>query len=214
MVALWTVVIIPIATLILSVFLGAWLNAYLTRPKLEICGNGSGGCSGPGYYMCHAVVRNSLGLLGISLKQTIIFGKRLHRPVEKGLTANRNPASKCTARILDKVTREHIAHLWWRFPESDRVQQWVDIGSNESCDLMLFARLDAEPSKYFIYQSKSDALLDVGIPPEHLKYHGTRRFIVQISYTHGRQKLEFDAAVQKHYGGRLTYIILDRGGSF
>jgi hypothetical protein len=120
-------------------------------------------------------VRNYPGLLGLNVEETVLFGKRVHGPVVEGLTVDRNPATGCTARLLDGNSRQHLAPLWWRMPrDSDCVQQHVDVGPGQDADLMLFARPNAQRSTYFTYQNKNGKLTELIEPSGDAKFHGPR----------------------------------------
>jgi hypothetical protein len=206
-------VVVPIVTLILGALLGVWFTVYLTRPMLRVTGSGGGGgASGPGYYTNYASITNSPGLMGISIKPTVLFGKRVHGRLEKGLTVTRNPAEECIANIHDKETGEFIAPLWWRsVDDPDRVVRTVSIKTGEAISLMLFARLNSEPLRYFIYAS-SGGFTNVQAPVDEVKFRDTKKFSVRISYSYGRQKLEFDVTVRKGYDGRLSWEAVGGGG--
>jgi hypothetical protein len=204
---------IPIVTLVLGVVLGAWYGVYLKRPKLKVAGSGGGGGPGPGHHQNNVRVLNQPGLLGLRLSQSVILGKRIHGSVEKGLTIDRNPANECTASIHDKQSGRHIAPLWWRSTDPNAPWQIVvTMQSGEAFDLMLFARLDGEPTKYFPFEPQDDG--SPRIPNDAAKFDDTRDFFVQVMYSYGRQKLTFDVTMRKGFDGRLTYETEGGGGSF
>ena len=191
---------------ILGAIFSAWVSIYLKRPQLKIVGGGGGGgASGPGYFTNHVRVENRPGLWGIRLEELTIFGKGRHRPFEKGITVDRDPARECVASIHDKETGQRITHLWWRsLANPGQLQASVKaINSAESWDLMIFARLNAEPLRYFIYQSANGQFDNVVVPHEEVKFHDTKRFVVRINYDYDRRKLEFEVTVRKGYDGRL-----------
>ena len=211
----FTSVVLPIVTLIVGALLGVWFTVYLTRPRLRVTGGGGGGgASGPGYYANHASITNMPGLMGIRINPTVLFGKTIHGHFEKGLTITRNPAEECIADIHDKETGDFIAPLWWRSPDDpSRVVRIISIRTGQTAELMLFARLNSEHLRYFIYASGGD-FLDVRAPVDEVKFADTKKFSVRIKYSCGRQKLEFDAIVRKGYDGRLSYEAGGSGGSF
>jgi hypothetical protein len=162
-------------------------------------------------------VTNQPGLLGIRLSETVIMGRQMHGMFEKGLTVDRNPASECRASLHDKETGSHIALLWWRptFDATARWQQTATIQSGESFELAVFARLDSEPTKYFVFAPESeDASSPPRIPSDEAKFTDTRDFFVRIAYSYGRQKLSFSATVRKEFDGRLRWETEGSGGSF
>ena len=175
-------IVVPIVTLVLGALLGVWFTVYLARPTLRVTGSGGGGGSGPGFYATHANITNSPGLMGIRIKPTVLFGKRVHGSLEKGLTIVRNPADECIANIHDKETEEFIAPLWWRLSDDpDRAVRTVSIKTGQTVSLMLFARLNSEPLRYFIYTS-SGKFTDVQPPVDEAKLRDTKKFSVRVSY--------------------------------
>jgi hypothetical protein len=207
-------IVIPIITLVVGVVAGAWFNNYLKRPKLVLTGGGGGGGPGSGY-RSHVSISNRPGLFGLGLSETVIFGKRLHGRFEKGLTIDRNPANECTAAIYDNQSGRYVAPLWWRLPtEPDRMYQVVTVPSGTTFDLMLFARLDAERSTYFIYVPTSETSAEPKVPPAQARLGDEREFFVQVTYSYGRQKLKFDCAVRKEFDGTLRWETKTASSSF
>jgi hypothetical protein len=209
-------ILVPIVTLVLGVFLGAGYSQYLQRPRLRLSGSGGGGGPGPGYHQTHVCVRNDPGFLGIRISETVVFGKRIHPSFTKGLPVERNTAKECNAVLLDKASGEFVTHLWWRSVVDGRFEwkRLVDLASGESADLMLFARLDAEPTRYFPFDVDNEFAPGPRTPPEEAKFSDTHRFLVRITYSYGRQDMSSEAAVVKGYDGRLRWETEGGGGSF
>jgi len=201
-------VIVPIITLVVGAWLGAWFTAWSTRPKLKIISVGMGGATWVG-------VSNRPGVAGITLNETIVFGKRIHPRIVLGPSVDRATANECRAIIYDKSDDHPFANLYWRttVDGQTRMTPIVNIKSAESCDLMLLARQSDEPTKYFIYKPKRDDTSEPGIPAGHVKLSGTRTFTVRISYS-DHSKLEFDYTVREEYGGTLSIQSKYGGGGF
>lgn len=206
-------IVIPILTLLL----GVAFSVFLRRPRLQLTGSSSGGGPGPGHHSNRLRVTNQPGLLGIKLKQTVVMGKRIYRDFEKGLTVIRDPAIECRATIHDADDgNRHIAMLWWR-PLSDPHADWertVTIQSGETFELALFARLDNEPTKYFIFEPQSEHSPSPKVPSDDVKFDDTRRFLIRIMYSYGRQELIFRGTMRKGYDGRLRWESEMGGASF
>ncbi len=205
--------ILAVVSLLLGAALGAWYTVYLRRPTLKVTGSGGGGGPGPGHHQNQIEIMNQPGLLGIRFGATIIFGKRLHGPVERGLTVDRNPANECRASLYDKKTGKHVAMLWWRSSHDPAppLHPTVTLQSGQSATLMLFARLDDEPTKYFVF-APDPTSSGPKIPPDQAKFTESREFVIRIDYSYGRQKLVVDAAMTKEFDGRLTFMIARGGG--
>ena len=210
-------IVIPVLTLILGVLLGAGYTVYLRRPRLTVTGSSSGGGPGPGHHSNRLRVTNQPGLLGIRIKQTVVMGKQVFGDFEKGLTVIRDPAIQCQATIHDVQNgNRHIAMLWWR-PLTEPDGDWdrtVTIQSGETFELALFARLDTEPTKYFIFEPVSEQSPSPRIPNDDAKFDDTREFLIRIKYSYGRQELPFRGTMRKGYDGRLTWEGENGRGSF
>ncbi|HVS79059.1 MAG TPA: hypothetical protein VHD84_02085 [Candidatus Saccharimonadales bacterium] len=145
-------------------------------------------------------------LLGLRMGQTIIFGHKIHPPIQKGLTLERTEAKECTAEILDKRTKKHLAPLWWRVLDSDRMVSTVDIPSGKNAELMLFAQKDENSARYFIYKPISESDHSMVVPPDGAMYTRTKSFLIVIS-SYGRRKWMFETAVTIMPDGKVTYRV-------
>jgi hypothetical protein len=212
-------VVIPIITFLVGAVLGAvlgrWYGVYQGRPMLTIIGSGGGGGPGPGYHVTNVRLQNRPGLVGLRLNESILFGRQLHGFVERGLPVERNPARECSARLHDKKTGEFVAPLWWRRGEQPTPWQInTNLASGEEVELMLFARLDDEPSRYFPFapaDQRSSGATPV-VPPPEARFEGTHDFYIEISYSYGRQRARFDASVKLGFDGRLSWLLKRAGG--
>lgn len=195
---------------IVGTLMSAWYGYYLKKLKLVVNGGGSGGASG-GLYINNISVTNTLGFIGFRLPKTIIFGKMLHRSFHLGgLIIDRDPVQECRAHLFDKQTGDPIRLLWWQGRDL-KMTQVATIKSGESANLMLFARFDQQPMRYFVYQSKSEESHDLEIPPEHLMFDGTREFIIRITHAHSTKVLTFNCKMTKGY--ERLHFNMEKGGS-
>jgi hypothetical protein len=207
----WEVVVSSAVSLVVGTLLGAWFNRFIQRSKLVVTGGGGGGGPGPGFHQSRVSISNRPGLLGIRLSETVLFGKTIHNRIEKGLSIDRNPANECRAQMLDKKSGQFITSLWWRSRgEPEILKPTVTIRSGETFDLFLFARLNTEPSRYFIFQPGEDGRTPKA-PHDDAKFTDTREFIVRILYSYDRQRLTFPVTVRKNFDGRL-YVDRAQGG--
>jgi hypothetical protein len=209
----WTLVGTHVLVLLLGTAFGVWLNHRVARPRLVV--NGAGGHGGPesGFRVCHLSVQNQPGILRVRLDSTISTGMRVAGSIEKAFRLDRNPAHECSARLVDKDTSQDLAWLWWRTPGGERpFEPTVAIGPGHSVDLMLFARLESEPARYFAYQPSGDGRTPK-LPAEVARFDDTRDFVVRIEYSYGRQRLSFPVTVRKEADGRLSLEYPEGGRS-
>jgi hypothetical protein len=204
-------IIYPIITLVVGAILGAWATVFVARPKLKVSGSSSGG--GARLRVATLRITNSPGMMGLALGPTIILGKRISRGFQKGITIERTTANECTAYLYDKVTNEPVAPLYWRpvAPDS-KTTILIDIKSGQQIDLLLFARVDDE-LKFFAYKPDGPSGEPLE-PQDELKFTESRRFIVRITYSYGRQKMKTDVGVRKGFDGLMYFQHEHGGGSF
>jgi hypothetical protein len=191
--------------------MGAWYSYFIKRPKLIVSGGGGGGTVG-GIYHNSIMIENVPGYMGIRLSETIIFGKVLFYDKHiGGLIFKRDDAEKCSAMLYDKETGDFIRALWWQLPGSAPNRE-ATLSSGQSASLMLFARLDSEPLKYFVYD-----LDEAGkqiVPNENLKFDSTREFIVRIRHSHSLQPIVINFKVTKGYERLYFSVVKGYSGSF
>jgi hypothetical protein len=206
---------LDIPSLLVGAIVGAVVSVgyglFLKRPLLEVSGGGGGGGPGPGHHSNYVNIRNKPGLFGIHLNPTMVFGWRVHRNINWGFVISREPATGCSATLYDKSRRSPVGLSWRRNDGS--FSQIVDIESGQSVNLMLFARLDSEPLRYFIFRPVSETDGSPSIPPDDAKLTENNEFVVEVHYSYGRKK-RFPVAVYKTFEGRLEYRTPGSGGSF
>jgi hypothetical protein len=83
---------------------------------------------------------------------------------------------------------------------------------------MLLARLTDEPHRYFVFEPSFPGTHANPKPPrEESKFTGSKKFQVRVTYSYGRQELQFTAEVKQTYSG-LWYEVGGKrgrsGGSF
>lgn len=195
---------------IVGTLMSAWYGYYLRKAKLVVNGGGSGGTPG-GLHTRNISVMNTRGFIGFRLPETIIFGKMMHRSFQLGgLIIDRDPVQDCRAHLFDKQTGDAIRPLWWQGRDLKMTQVFT-IKSGENANLMLFARFDEHPMKYFVCQPKSEESRDLEIPPEHLMFDGTREFAIRITHAHSTKALTFNCKITKGY--ERLHFSMERGGS-
>lgn len=128
---------------LVGTLVSTWYHFFLHRPKLQVCGSGSGSTT-------HIDLWNEPGLFGLILPETTILGRVIHGRKEFGHVVERNPANQCRAWLYDKESNRAIRPLWWRTSDGNFTQE-VSIKSGEQVSLMVFARLAEEKRKYFVY---------------------------------------------------------------
>jgi hypothetical protein len=190
---------------LVGAFLSTWYNFFIKRPKLEICGGGSGGAT-------YVRLRNKPGFIGIVFRENTIFGFRLNSRIEWGLTVDRSAARDCSASILDKETGESILPLWWRISHSI-VEHTITLDAGDAADLLLASTQQAAADSYYIWQPTGNGALTPAIPPAQAQFQGPREFIVEIRHSDGRVKMRFPLKITRRYDGTYAYAHPGGGGS-
>lgn len=208
-------VFIGVVLLLVGAMAAILIENFIKRPKLVVSGSGGGGGPGPGFYRNHITIRNEPGQFGLKLKSTTILGKRVHGSIEMGQVFDRTPAHECRAFLYDKASGESMGLLWWRaLPTAEAFTQTITLNSGESAELMLFARLNDERSKYFKFDPESSSETIPKVPDDELKLSDTRDFVVEIQYFYGKKKIRVNISMIRRLDGRLSYRSASGGGSF
>jgi hypothetical protein len=147
------------------------------------------------------------------LPETTVLGINIHNHIEIGLVVDRNPAHKCRAWLQDKETNQTIKSLWWR-TSGGQLMQEVTLGSGESASLMLFARLNDEQRKYFVYQPGGPEGNTPIVPDDQDKFDATREFYINIRHSYGKKKMRIECKMTKGFDGRLSFSSKGGGHSF
>lgn len=187
---------------------GAWLSAAaglsLTRPKLALAGGGGGDVLDPGFRAHFVRVENQSGVMRVPLKETVIFGRQIHGAFFRGIPFERRAAVDCRAWLSAKDDPRPVP-LWWRsMDDPRRCSQSATMRDGEQYELLLFARLNSEPSRYFIFDAQGESCAPV-VPNDAAKFDDTREFRVRVDYSRGRQRFSFETAVRKQLDGTLRY---------
>lgn len=180
---------------VFGVLLDILFNAYIRRPRLMVVGSGAAGGPGPGYHVSHLSIRNRGGFIGIKLRETVLFGKTLHNGLQKGFTVEANPARMCTAWLADRTTGRILTGLYWR-GEDGQPTNVINLNSEEAADLLLFARLDDEPTKYFVFRPGPEG--EPVVPSSDARMTGTYEFIVELQWSDGIHKARFDVTMMQN----------------
>lgn len=193
---------------IVGALISAWLEFFIKQPKLIRNGSGSGGV--PGQLKQNSLsFQNAVGWLGVTLRESRIFGFRVHPTFRKGLTFERSPARDCRATLHLKATGESIGQLWWNAFDG-AVKDKITIDSGGQASLLIFCRKDDEEN-YFVYQPTSPDNAAPKIPDVRAHFTGGQEFILRVHYSHGRMYEEIITIYQTFNG--LLYLKTNNGSS-
>ncbi|MDX2073613.1 MAG: hypothetical protein SFX19_04515 [Alphaproteobacteria bacterium] len=202
---------LDILSLVIGAFLGTifsfWYNHFMTRPKLFVAGQGSGGGHGSGFFQNHVCIENRPGLMGFRLGRTTIFGKKILRNIEWGSPFYRSPAQECRASLYDKNTNDFIRPLYWRDPNNhDSITPSVTLNCGEKAELMLFCKLYNEKLKYFVYEPTDHNNIAPRVPDDEVKFNDTREFVIKINHSrYSKPILTFNVGVKRSLSGSLEF---------
>lgn len=201
-----SVVLLLVGAVIGAVF-GAWSTVYLRRPKLQIVGYS--GASTAEFAATSITIENRPGLLGVSVNRTIIFGKRIHRGYERGLTITREDATECHATLYERRSGDLVGALWWMFRDGT-YDTATTLGSGESVDLMIFMKRPGEPT-YSPFNA--DVVKPTpGYPsPVVPKFDGAHDFEVRLSYSRDHRLLKIPLTVRPNYLSGGLRIVVGKG---
>ena len=206
---LWSVAVF-LAGIALGAIAGFGFGEYMRRPKLVQGGSGGGG--GPKLGHTDRIdVHNAPNFFGVNARETVIFGRIVHRPLMRGLHIERHPAKGCRASLLDALTNERLASLWWQVTV-DGKREWVpqvDLGTGDRGEIAVFAR-EHEGDEYFPFEPNrepgSGSELRFKVPPERQRFQDPKRFVVEIRYGQ-RQVLRVPVEMLRPYGQPLRFQV-------
>jgi hypothetical protein len=196
----------------LGVIAGTWHSYFHKRPILDSTGGGSGGVLSNKFSVTYIRVHNRPGLMGLKIRESIVFGMSLHGRIEIGVPFDRSPARGCRGLLFVEGTDEIIFPLWWRKSDGSMVTD-LTLGPDEWADLIVFGKETNDHQRYFAYR-RANGDDETVIPPDHAKFIGSKKFIVEIRHSNDRVKIRIPASVTATHDGRLYYRIGDSGGSF
>jgi hypothetical protein len=196
---------------VLGTLISTWYGFFLRRPKIRISGGGGGGGPGPGYHHVRISITNEHGLFGIRIPENTILGFRINREKQLGIGFERSPARKCSARVYDKETGDHIKALWLEPRGGGEFVRTVTLNSDEGAEVHVFARLHGQ-EKYFIYEPTSATDRNPVVPPPNAMFDGTRTFILEVGTSTDSKKHKTEVTIRRSWDGRLSWQATGGGG--
>lgn len=192
-------IIVSLTSLLVGAVLGVWFTEYIRRPNLAISG-----CTvsrGAGFSMWYLRVTNRPRLLGLSLGETRVAGRRLCRPLRIGVSVLTRPAV-CTATVTSddpSDTAKVVLSLAILGDGDPRFHHSVELAADQHMLVGVVAQVDADPRRFFVYRPRgSGDELPQAPKSEAAKFEGSKTFRVQVVPRHGGKKL--DVRVRVHIG--------------
>lgn len=201
-------IVLYLGGLIVSFFFGFASRNLIERPKLTSVGGGGGGGE---HVFFHVKLENRPGRIGLNFGETVLFGRQIHRSYAIGPTFDRKVAHECRCRVIDEESGDLIGTLCWRMPDGT-LQQAVTFKSGETADLLLFARLREEPTKYFMYEWHGMQEQPFIIPDDNKKFDLSKKFSIEVRDKYDAVVYKTKVIIKKAFGGRLEYHIDGAGG--
>jgi len=181
---------------VFGIMLSTWYTSHLARPRLEVVGVVSGKYT-PGYSAYQLAIQNNRGFFGIRLKPPSFFGRFMLSGFRKGYIVESQTAHGCTAWLYDKRGGGHPTGLYWRLEPGQPPTNLVTLGSGQTADLLLFARLEEEPTRYFVFQP--DGAERPAIPDERIAED--REYILELTCSDGLHKARIPVAMRQQPTG-------------
>ncbi len=197
-------VITFVAGLVLGAFVDRYVSEQLRRPRLQVNLGGSGNG------LASISLKNTLGFVGISIGQTVLFGRDVTGGRRFGRPLDRHPA-RCEAPwIKDADNPDGGAWgLCFLLPGVSEPQTSAEIPSGQSATLVLFGvRTKAKQVDFF--QPGPDWQPMPG--SRHLAFGVPHRFIVGVPYDRATQLLEIPVNVTLDILGNLHLGVYGRKG--
>ena len=200
---------IPAIFLVLGFAFGLFASFYVKRPKVIVCGGGSGGATGPDSYYSYGIrVRNTRGWIGLPRAGVKLFGWRIIGPNYVGVPVARDPAERCTAELLDEDGNRLAFLLWRRLTEPYDNAQYMTLSPGDDAEIIPFAQRNSQSPTYFAYDARDEIVKE---PNNDQNFHEPRRFKVRIRDGYGQWQriLTYEVKLRdsdgsRQQGGRVT----------
>lgn len=196
-------------SLVAGAFFGLWLGEYVKRPKLIIGGSGGGAVHVPGFRIYSVTVANAPGFIGLNIGKTVVFGRSFIQARQLGTFFDRRP-SRCTASLHEAKDRSGVGLVVTNNQGVSDGMPVVPTGGH--ANVYLFARLEAVPDKFFIYQATSAADPTPVVPEPHRQW-SEKDFILRINSDRGTE-VEMPVQVHLHLQGTLWISAAGGGSAF
>lgn len=185
---------------------GFWFNSFVQRARLQW--DGYGGGSG----LIVAWVKNPPRFVGLHLRETVIFGRRLWSDVYFGWHAERSPARDCVAFLYDIENDESFGLSFRDEAASTGLSNVATIASGERRELCLMA---FEGTDYFPFRTEGSSPPRPILPPSDRRYRKPKRFRIVVTYgPSGSSKLTERLYMKPGLSGLAYEFRGGGGGSF
>lgn len=191
----------------LGMFLSTWHSYFIKRPRLKITGNGSSG--GNNFRTTSLNLTNASRFIGLRISPSIMFGKRVHGTLHWGIPVDTLPARNVQATLVDKDSGIFVSQLYWH--KNQIISPTIDLDSEEQVGLLVFSRLEQDPTHYFPFRPGPDGV-GVDVPQNGGYSDETRKFEVRINYSQARKPLIFQCKVSRQFGGGFWVEACGGGG--
>lgn len=192
---------------VLGAFIGLFLGEYVRRPNIRVDASGAG-LTPAGFSVVTITITNTPGRAGIAIGQSILFGRTIFRGRQWGPPITRSPALVSASLLNDKG--QGVGLLLESLAAPGRFDGQVKIENDGHARIYLFARLESEPDRYFIYGDDGHGQPEA--PPDYAKLRGDHEFTLRVSY--GTTTKLFPVSVSMHLQGTLWVQSAGGGMSF
>jgi hypothetical protein len=202
---------IPAIFLLLGFAFGLFASFYVKRPKVIVCGGGSGGATGPDSYWSYSIrVRNTRGWIGLPRAGVRLFSWRIVGQNYVGVPVARDPAERCTAELLDEDGSRLAFLLWRRLSEPYDNVQYMTLSAGDDAEIVLFAQRNSQRPAYFAYDARGDVVEE---PANERRFHEPKRFKVRIrdGYGQWQRVLTYEVSI-RDADGRLMLTRVHKSG--
>jgi hypothetical protein len=197
-------ILLVVAGAILGVLLDRIYTAIASRPKFGFNGGGGGGGGNPPSRYGYVTITNPEAFVGLRLRETVIFGRRIHGAISMGWTIERRTARGLMGVLTDPKTGHDIAGLTWFGP--DGTSQQIDLRSGDSCNLCMFVGWDDIPDRYYIYSPQQD--LTPTRPPAVQEFtSGDIDLKFSLVWANGQQRKSYNLKILRKHDGRHEWRI-------
>lgn len=189
--------VVSAVSLVLGAVLGVMLGESVKRPRLRQSGSG-GGMAGTSVSFT-----NDPGFVGLSIGQTVLLGRAVHRECRLGVPVDRNPTD-CHAVLLDPENPRGGVGLLMRDEDiPDRPVGRARVKTGGSVQVLLFVRVPGGGKEFYLFEPDPSNPWQPRPPDPSKILTAPKKFLLRVYYG-GNRSTEVPVSVTVGLNGQMA----------